>query len=111
MVTNKGLFHPDSILLDHNNLCASKLWLVTTPRSMVKYDFIESMNTKLHTNSVSIMKPKLCPTLLSSGRTSNVVIFPMKEMILLMVTNKSIFHPGSLLLDPANPCADPHDNE
>ena len=73
-------------------------------------NFIESMNKKLYTNSASIMKPKLCPTLLSSGRTSNVVIFSMKEMILRMVTNKSIFHPGNLLLDPTNPCADPPDD-
>ena len=56
------------------------------------------------------MKPKLCPTQLSSGRTSNVVIFSMKEMILRMVTNKSIFHPGNLLLDPINPCAEPLDD-
>ena len=73
-------------------------------------NFIESMNKKLYTNSASIMKPKLRPTLLSSGRTSNVVIFSMKEMILRMVTNKSIFHPGNLLLDPTNPCADPPDD-
>ena len=28
-----------------------------------------------------------------------------------MVMNKSIFHPGNLLLDPTNACADPHDGE
>ena len=56
------------------------------------------------------MKPKLRQTLLSSGRTSNVVIFSMKEMILRMVTNKSIFYPGNLLLDPTNPCADSVDD-
>ena len=68
--------------------------------------FIESMNNKLYTRSASIMKPKLCQTLLSSGRTSNVVIFSMKEMILRMVTNKSLFHSDNLLLNPTNPCAD-----
>ena len=55
------------------------------------------------------MKPKL--RLLSSGCTSNDVIFSMKEMILRKVINKSIFHPDNLLLDPTNPCADPHDDE
>ena len=73
-------------------------------------NFIESMNKKLYLDSASIMKPKLCPTQLTSGRTSNVVIFSMKEMILRMVTNKSIFHPGNLLLDPTNPCAEPPDD-
>ena len=38
-------------------------------------NFIESMNKKMYINSASIMKPKLHQTLLSSGRTSNVVIF------------------------------------
>ena len=70
----------------------------------------ESMSKQLYINSASIMKPKLRQTLLSSGRTSNVVIFSMKEMILQIVTNKSIFHPGNLLLDPTNPCADPQDD-
>ena len=27
-----------------------------------------------------------------------------------MVTNKSIFHPGNLLLDATNPCDDPQDD-
>ena len=31
-------------------------------------------------------------------------------MILRMVTNKSILHPGNLLLDPTNPCAEPLDD-
>ena len=30
----------------------------------------------------------------------------MREMILKMVTNKTMFHPGNLLLDPKNPCCD-----
>ena len=34
----------------------------------------------------------------------------MKEMILKMVTNKTLFHPGNLLLDPKNPCADMPDD-
>ena len=68
--------------------------------------FIESMNKKLYSNSVSIMKPKLRPTVLSSGRISNFVIFSMKEMILRMVTNKCLFRPDDLLLDSTNPCGD-----
>ena len=68
--------------------------------------FIESMNQKLYSNSASIMKPKIHQTMLSSGRTTNVVTFSITEMILRMVTNKSIFHPDNLLLDPTNPCGD-----
>ena len=51
------------------------------------------------------MKPKLQSTVLSSIRTSNV-IFSLKEIILRMVTNKSLFHLDNLLLDPTNPCGD-----
>ena len=64
------------------------------------------MNKKLYSKSAFITKPKLRPTVLSSGRTSNVVIFCMKEMILRMITNKSLFHPENLLLDPTNQCGD-----
>ena len=56
------------------------------------------------------MELKLRLKLLSSGCTSNVVIFSTKEIILCMVTNKSIFHPDNLLLGPTNPCADPLDD-
>ena len=34
----------------------------------------------------------------------------MKEMILRIVTNKSIFHPDNLLLDQTNQCADQQDD-
>ena len=77
---------------------------------LTQNNFIESMNKKLYTNSAFIVKPKLRPTLISSGCTSNDVIFSMKEMVLCMVTNKTIFHPGILLLDPTNPCDDPQDD-
>ena len=50
-----------------------------TSRFLTRNNFIESMNKKLYTNSVSIMKPKLLQILLSSGRTSNVVIFQWKK--------------------------------
>ena len=48
---------------------------------MYRKKFIESMNQKLYSNSASIMKPKIRPTVLSSGRTSDVIVFSMKEMI------------------------------
>ena len=65
-------------------------------------NFLDNMNKKLYSKSASLMKPKLQPTVLSSGRTSNIVIFSMKEMILRMITNKSLLHPDNLLLDPTN---------
>ena len=73
-------------------------------------NFLDNINKKLYSKSVSIMKPKLQPTVLSSGRTSYVVTFSMKEMILRMVTNKSLFQPDNLLLDPTNPCGDVQDD-
>ena len=73
---------------------------------MSRNKFIESMNKKLYGSSVSLMKPKLKHSVLSSGRTCNVVVFSLKEMILRMITNKSLFHPDNLLLDPTNPCGD-----
>ena len=73
---------------------------------MNRNNFVNSMNQKLYGSSISMMKPKLKPTVLSSGRTSNVVVFSIKEMILKMITNKSLFHPDNLLLDPTNPCGD-----
>ena len=42
--------------------------------------------------------------------TRNVVSFSMREIILRMVTNKTFFHPGNLLFDPNNPCADISDD-
>ena len=53
------------------------------------------------------MKPLVYNLDLSSGHTTNLVILSMKDMILRMVTNKSLFHPRNLLLDPDNPCALP----
>ena len=79
---------------------------IGTSGFLCRKQFIESMNKKLYDGPASIMKPKVCKTVLSSGRTSNVVSFSMREMILKMVTNKTLFHPGNLLLDPKNPCAD-----
>ena len=73
---------------------------------MARSKLIDSMNKKLYGSSITLMKPKLKQTRLSSGRTSNVVVFSIKEMILKMITNKSIFQPDNLLLDPSNPCGD-----
>ena len=83
---------------------------IGTSGLLSRKQFIESMNKKLYNGPVSIMKPKIYKTILSSGRTSNVVSFSMREMILKMVTNKSLFHPGNLLLDPKNPCGDQPDD-
>ena len=77
---------------------------------MSRNKFIESMNKKLYGLSISLMKPKLKQAVLSSGHTSNVVVFSIKEMILRMITNKSLFHPDNLLLDPSNPCGDVKDD-
>ena len=67
---------------------------------LTRKKFIESMDKKMYEGPASNVKPKVCKTVLSSGRSSNVVSFSMKETILRMVTNKTLFHPGNLLLDP-----------
>ena len=56
------------------------------------------------------MKPKISPVALSSGRSTNVVTFSFREIILRMVTNKNLFHPSNLLLDINNPFSDPTDD-
>ena len=61
---------------------------------------LSSLNQRLYHKRSALMKPKLSLTTLSSGRTTNVVTFSFKEMILKMITNKSLFHPDNLLLDP-----------
>ena len=72
--------------------------------------FLESMNKKLYRDDISFMKPKISPVTLSSGRKTNVVTFSFREIILRMVTNKNLFHPENLLLDPDNPFANPPDD-
>ena len=68
------------------------------------------MNSKLYRENISFMKPKISPVTLSSGRKTNVVTFSFREIILRMVTNKNIFHPENLLLDPKNPFASPQED-
>ena len=41
------------------------------------------------------------------GRIIDVVTFSLKEMILRMVLNKSLFTSSNLLFDPDNPYSDP----
>ena len=68
------------------------------------------MNKKLYRDDISFMKPKISPVALSSGRSTNVVTFSFREIILRMVTNKNLFHPSNLLLDINNPFSDPTDD-
>ena len=82
--------------LDHNG--SSSL----TKRKML----LQDLNQKLYHNEI-LMKPRVHNIRLSSGRTTNVVTFSVKEMILRMVMNKSLFCPSNILLDPDNPCPPP----
>ena len=52
---------------------------IGTSGFLCRKQFIESMNKKIYDGPASIMKPKVCKTVLSSGRTSNVVSFSMRE--------------------------------
>ena len=77
---------------------------------MQREKMLLSLNQKLYHKKASLMKPKLSLTQLSSGRSANVVTFSFKEMISRMVTNKCLFHPDNLLIDPSNPFCDPVDD-
>ena len=71
--------------------------------------FISDMNQILYKDCTT-MKPLINTVHLSSGRTTNVVTFSFREMILRMVTNRSLFTPENLLLSPENPFSDPADS-
>ena len=78
--------------------------------NLIKRDkFIREMNHRLYHGNI-MMKPTVSNLNLSSNRVTSVVTFSMKEMILKMITNTSLFHPDNLLLDPNNPCGDPLDS-
>ena len=68
--------------------------------------FITDLNRKLYQDTI-FMKPIVNPILLSSGRSTNVVTFSFKEMILNIVTNRSLFCSDNLLLNPNDPCETP----
>ena len=68
--------------------------------------FISEMNGRLYNNTTT-MKPIVNHITLSSGRQTNVVTFSLSEMILKMVSNRSLFIPDNLLLNPDDPCGDP----
>jgi len=72
--------------------------------------FISDMNSILYKDCTT-MKPIINTVHLSSGRKTNVITFSFKEMILRMVSNKSLFTSKNLLLSPENPCADPPESE
>ena len=71
-----------------------------------RHRFIIDLNHKLYQDRI-VMKPQVNPIYLSSRRHTNVVTFSFKEIILKIVTDKSLFHPDNLLLDPKNPCKVP----
>ena len=72
--------------------------------------FISDMNNILY-KDCSTMKPLINPINLSSGRTTNIVTFSFREMVLRMVTNRSLFTPKNLFLSSKNPFSDPIESE
>ena len=67
--------------------------------------FISSMNSNLYTDTIR-MKSIVNRMLLSSGRHTNIFTFSLREMILHMVGNRSLFTLDNLLLNPKDPFAD-----
>ena len=74
-------------------------------------NLIETLNKKLYLEEGALMKPKISYINLHSNRTTKVVTFSFREMILRMITNKALFHPDNLLIDPKNPFADPPESK
>ena len=62
------------------------------------------MNQKLYHENLTFCKPIVTPVRLSSNRCTSVITFPLQDIILRTVTDKSLFQPSNLLLDPDNPC-------
>ena len=71
---------------------------------------LQDLNSKLYGGQI-IMKPVVNNISLGRGKTTNVVTFSFKEMILRMVLNKSLFTPSNLLLDHVNPWSGPPESE
>ena len=57
---------------------------------MKRENFIQDLNSKMYGKEIMI-KPKVDYTVLSSGRSTNVVTFSVKEIILHMVISRFIF--------------------
>ena len=74
-------------------------------------NLVENLNKKLYLEEGALMKPKISYINLHSNRRTKVVTFSFREMVLRMITNKSLFHPDNLLIDPKNPFADPPESE
>ena len=72
---------------------------------MKREKFLQRLKFKLYDDEI-LIKPKVYKIIMSSGRTTNVVIFSIKEMTLHMVTNEGLFTPKNLLLNPKDPFAD-----
>ena len=57
----------------------------------------------------TFMKPIIEQVQLYSGSSINIVRLSMKEIIFYMVTDRILFYPQNLLLDPDDPLLDPPD--
>ena len=75
---------------------------------MKRNSLITDLKERLYGSDIN-MNPRVQNLNLSSGRQTNIVTFSIKDMILRMVSNKSLFNPSNLLLDPDNPLSPPKD--
>ena len=53
------------------------------------------------------MKPRVNNNILSSGHSATILSFSMKEGVIHVVTNKSLFESQNILVDPKNSVFDP----
>ena len=75
---------------------------------MKRNRLITDLKERLYGSEIH-MNPRVQNVDLSFDHQTNIANFSIKDMILRMVTNKSLFNPGNLLLDPDNPLSPPND--
>ena len=76
---------------------------------MKREKFLQKLKFNLYHEEI-LMKHKVNKSITFSGRSTSVVTFSIKAIILRMVTYKSFSHQTNLLQNPQDPFTDPHES-
>lgn len=77
-----------------------------TKKILSRKSLLTRMNNKLNYDKL-YCHPKVTPVRLSSGRTTSVVTFSAKDLILKVINDKSLFRAENILLNVNDPCSLP----
>ena len=72
--------------------------------------FIKNLNFQIYKKAV-MLKPRIDRVNLTSARQTSVCTFSFAENVLKILTNKSLFVPKNILLNPENPCGPPTESD